>query len=229
MREERMVRHYNKRAGTYDEEIISKFGEYYFKVIKKILQFAEPKSEDVVVDIGAGTGAVSFAFAPRVKKVIAVDISEKMLEEAKRKAEDANIENMDFVVGTFMEPNVSEQADIVVSNISFHNLTDEEKAIAIKRMGKLLKDNGRLVLGDVIIFFDTSEKEADEVLDVIAEYLGRKKTKAIKELREVFKRKYPVKYENLEKMLTDAGFEIKEVDKIFSIIGIVKAVKTISQ
>ena len=224
-----MVENYDKRAETYDQEMISKFGEYYFKVIKKIVEFTQPKSEDIVLDIGAGTGAVSFALAPRVKRVIAVDISESMLAEARKKAEDANIGNIEFVVGDFLQPNVSEKVDAIVSNIALHHLTDEDKAKAIKNMAGLLNDKGRIVLGDVIIFFDTTQKQADEVLDTIEEYFGRKKSKAIKRLREVFKKRHPAKFETLEKIFADAGLKIEKVEKIFSIIGIIKAVKATSQ
>jgi len=227
MRENKVAKAYNRRAGEYDQEMISKFGEYYFKVIKKIVEFAKPKSQDVVLDIGAGTGAVSFALAPRVKRVIAVDISEGMLQEARKKAEDSNIGNIDFVVGDFLNPNVGEKVDIIVSNIALHHLTDEEKEKAIKRMAEMLNDGGRIVLGDVIIFFDTTQKQADEVLDVIREYLGRSRSRAIKELREVFRKSYPARFETLEKYFADSGLKIEKVEKIFSIIGIIKAVKAI--
>ena len=222
-----MLENYDKRAETYDQEMISKFGEYYFRVIRKMVEFIKPKSQDVVLDIGAGTGAVSFALAPYVKRVIAVDISESMLEEAKRKAQDSNIENIEFVVGDFLNLNVDEKVDAIVSNIALHHLTDEDKAKAIVNMASLLNDSGRIVLGDVIIFFDTTQKQADEVLDVIEEYFGRKKSKAIKRLREVFRKRHPATYETLEKCFTDAGFKIDKVEKIFSIIGIIRAVKAV--
>ena len=222
-----MVGNYGKGAETYDQEMISKFGEYYFRVIKKIVEFTQPKSQDIVLDLGAGTGAVSFALAPRVKRVIAVDISESMLAEARKKAEDANIGNIEFVVGDFLQPNVSEKVDAIVSNIALHHLTDEDKAKAIKNMAGLLNDKGRIVLGDVIIFFDTTQKQADEVLDAIEDYFGRKKSKAIKRLREVFKKRHPAKFETLEKIFADAGLKIEKVEKMFSIIGIIKAVKSI--
>jgi ubiquinone/menaquinone biosynthesis C-methylase UbiE len=222
-----MVGNYGKGAETYDQEMISKFGEYYFRVIKKIVEFTQPKSQDIVLDLGAGTGAVSFALAPRVKRVIAVDISESMLAEARKKAEDANIGNIEFVVGDFLQPNVSEKVDAIVSNIALHHLTDEDKAKAIKNMAGLLNDKGRIVLGDVIIFFDTTQKQADEVLDAIEDYFGRKKSKAIKRLREVFKKRHPAKFETLEKIFADAGLKIEKVEKMFSIIGIIKAVKAI--
>jgi ubiquinone/menaquinone biosynthesis C-methylase UbiE len=219
---------YARKAETYDQEMINKFGEHYFKVIRKIVELVRPRSEDVVLDMGAGTGAVSFALAPYVKKVIAVDISEQMLNEAKRKAEDSNIGNIDFVVGDFLHPNVEGTVDVIVSNIALHHLTDEEKEKAVKIMAEKLNDGGRLVLGDVIIFFDTTQKQADEVLNVIQEYMGRGKSRAIKELREVFSKKHPARFEDLERMIIGNGLKIEKVEKIFSIIGVIKAVKTAS-
>jgi ubiquinone/menaquinone biosynthesis C-methylase UbiE len=150
-----------------------------------------------------------------------------MLEEARKKAEDSDIGNIEFVVGDFLNPNVGEKVDIIVSNIALHHLTDEEKGKAIKRMAEMLNDGGRIVLGDVIIFFDTTQKQADEVLDVIREYLGRSRSRAIKELREVFRKSYPAKFETLEKYFTESGLKVERVEKIFSIIGIIKAVKAI--
>ena len=219
---------YSRKAETYDEEMIGKFGEYYFKVIKKIIEFAQPREDDTVLDMGAGTGAVSFAIAPRVKKVIAIDISREMLDEARRKAEDSNIGNIDFIVGDFLSPNYSDKVDVIVSNIALHCLTDADKEKAIKIMAHMLNDNGRLVLGDVIVFFDTTQKEADEVLNVIQEYMGRSRSRAIKELREVFRKQHPVKFEDLERMLKENGFRIDKIEKIFSIIGVIKAVKATS-
>jgi len=217
------------KAEQYDERMISKFGEYYFKTIRRIVELAHPKSTDVVIDLGAGTGAVSFAMAPWVKKVMAIDIDQGMLEEAKRKAEGANVQNIEFKLGSFLEPNVGEKADIIVSNIALHHLTDEDKAKAIRKMAELLNENGRIVLADVMIFSETAQKEIDDVLDAIREYFGSKKSRAIKELRVVFKKRYPAKYEDLERMFKEAGLEIVKVEKMFSIFGIISARKASAQ
>ena len=119
--------------------------------------------------------------------------------------------------------------DVIVSNIALHHLTDEDKEKAIAKMAEMLNENGRIVIGDVIIFFDTTEKQADEVLNTIEEYFGRKKSRAIKELRGVFKKSYPARFETLEKYFAGSGFKIDKVEKIFSIIGVIRAVKAISQ
>src|SRR5581483_959388 len=52
-----------------------------FRAIRdRIVEVASPTVEDVVVDLGAGTGLLTLALAPQVHEIVAVDISERMLE-----------------------------------------------------------------------------------------------------------------------------------------------------
>jgi ubiquinone/menaquinone biosynthesis C-methylase UbiE len=67
------------------------------------LIFEEPLEGSVVLDVGCGTGALSFEVAKSAKKVIGIDISEKAIEKA-RMREKSNIsflvmdaENMNFL------------------------------------------------------------------------------------------------------------------------------------
>src|SRR5262249_35911786 len=43
-------------------------------VIRKIVAFINPESSDVIVEIGAGTGALTALLAPRVSRLIAVEV-----------------------------------------------------------------------------------------------------------------------------------------------------------
>lgn len=58
---------------------------------------AQPQPDDVVVDLGAGTGLIALALAPRVAAVAAVDISAKMLPRLERHADSAGICNVQTV------------------------------------------------------------------------------------------------------------------------------------
>ncbi len=49
--------------------------EAFVELRDRILALAAPRPEDVVVDLGAGTGLLTLAFAPRVRRVWAIDIS----------------------------------------------------------------------------------------------------------------------------------------------------------
>ncbi len=108
------------------------------------------------MDLGAGTGALSLRLAPKVRRVIARDISEQMLKVAREKAQKKKVKNIDFDFGSFSEPNCGEKVDIV-SNLAFHHLTDEEKRKAIRVWYGLLKPGGGSYLV-TICGFSTTER-----------------------------------------------------------------------
>lgn len=62
------------------------------EVIGVIFAKLKPSSNDVFADIGCGTGGVSEFFAPYVRKIFAVDIDERAVEEAKIRLKDTNSE-----------------------------------------------------------------------------------------------------------------------------------------
>src|SRR5262245_46603602 len=48
-------------------------------VLQKIIRFIEPHSDDVLVEIGAGTGAVTRFLADHTKQVIAIEADAELL------------------------------------------------------------------------------------------------------------------------------------------------------
>lgn len=62
------------------------------EVIGVLFAKLKPGREEVFADIGCGSGGVAEFFAPYVKKVFAVDIDEKAVEEAKKRLERFNSE-----------------------------------------------------------------------------------------------------------------------------------------
>ena len=148
---------FSEKAAEYDD---SKSDEYR-ACADLVVDYADPDPDDVVADLGAGTGAIALALAPDAKYVLARDISEGMMEEARRKASEARITNVEFAYGEFREPNLDgpdrEPVDVVTSNFALHHLADDEKREAIR----IMADTGarRVVLGDVMFF---EEPDPDE-------------------------------------------------------------------
>jgi len=112
--EEEGAKYWDREARNYDMKI-EKYKEKYHKLVQYIVDLADPMKTDVIMEIGVGTGVVSLLLAPKVKKVIAVDISKEMLRITKEKAMETGISNIEFVRGTFHNPGIAEKVDIIIT------------------------------------------------------------------------------------------------------------------
>jgi ubiquinone/menaquinone biosynthesis C-methylase UbiE len=80
------------RANEYDNKM-QKFRNYSEEAIK-IVKILEITSQHSILDIGAGTGALSLELAKYSKEVTAVDISSQMLDILQKKAVERNVNNI---------------------------------------------------------------------------------------------------------------------------------------
>jgi ubiquinone/menaquinone biosynthesis C-methylase UbiE len=67
--------------------------------LREVLELARPKRGDLVIDVATGTGNTAFAIAPYVRRVVGVDLTREMLDEARRVAAEKSITNVDWVIG----------------------------------------------------------------------------------------------------------------------------------
>ncbi len=165
-----MKRPLEEHASRFDElapDYDGDRGPEYEAAVSLVVEHANPGPDEVVLDLGTGTGAIALALAEDATHVIGRDISEGMLEEAREKAADRSIENVEFGVGRFREPNLAETGisgvdetggvDVVTSNFAMHHLSDEEKREAISVLAGLGPQ--RIVLGDVMLFGEADPSE----------------------------------------------------------------------
>jgi cyclopropane fatty-acyl-phospholipid synthase-like methyltransferase len=139
---------FDEMAADYDTDR----GEEYRAAVSLVVRNGAPEAEDVVLDVGTGTGAVALALAETAGRVLGRDISEGMLAEAREKAAKRGVENVSFEVGRFREPNVPDgvEVDVVTSNFAMHHLDEEAKREAMETLADL--EPRRIVLGDVMFF-----------------------------------------------------------------------------
>jgi ubiquinone/menaquinone biosynthesis C-methylase UbiE len=114
-----------------------------------------------VVDLGAGTGRFALAAAGRFGQVTAVDISPAMLAVLRRRAAAAGVANLACVqAGLLSYRHAGPPADAVYTRNALHQLPDFWKALALDRIGAMLRPGGVLRLRDLVYDFQPSEAEA---------------------------------------------------------------------
>jgi ubiquinone/menaquinone biosynthesis C-methylase UbiE len=116
--------------------------------------------EQVVLEFGAGTGDLSIEIAKYCRTVYAVDISPVMLEYASKKAKRQGVNNIKYCHSGFLTYEHSgEPVDVIVSQLALHHLPDFWKLVALKRINKMLKKDGKLFLRDTVYSFEIENYE----------------------------------------------------------------------
>lgn len=111
------------------------------KKIQKIIEMSEVKENEKILDVGTGTGVlISFLLEKMPKKITAIDISENMIEAAKKKYNDSRIE---FVVKDVMEYNEPGYDYIFIYSAYPHF---KDKVNLLKHLYKLLNNGGRIII-----------------------------------------------------------------------------------
>lgn len=103
-----------------------------------ILEILDPQKDEVILDLGCGTGDLTKIISDKSKEVIGLDNSEVMIEKAKEKYPLIN-----FVIGNIINFSINKTFDAIFSNAVLHWVTDAEKAI--RNINKHLKTGGRFV------------------------------------------------------------------------------------
>lgn len=137
----------NSMAGCYDMLTPTEKS----RLRQKQIELTGIKEGDIVLEVGCGTGVMSVL--ARLKtgnrgKVHGIDIAEKMIIQARKKAEKYGLD-IDFKVASIDSlPFPDNQFDVVVASLMFHHLPVRIKESGLKEIYRVLKDNGRLLLSD---------------------------------------------------------------------------------
>jgi 2-polyprenyl-3-methyl-5-hydroxy-6-metoxy-1,4-benzoquinol methylase len=150
----RTERFWDRIAKQWDAEG-NKLDETSIKVIEKTKKHLT--DEDLVLEYGCGTGTISNELAGSVKKVQGIDISSKMIEVAKRTANERNIENIQYEKSTIFNEAYKPESFSLITAYSILHLLEEPQNV-LQRVNELLQPGGVFIsltpcLGERRTFF----------------------------------------------------------------------------
>lgn len=113
-----------------------------------VLCKSEISSEDVVIDIGCGTGGITTEIAKKAKKVIAIDKNPKAIEITKQNIEKHDVSEKVKLINTDGISSLQniDNVDVVVIGGSGNDL-DKIIELAISKLNK----NGRIIITAILI------------------------------------------------------------------------------
>lgn len=104
------------------------------------------------LDMGCGSGQITIPLARVAGEVIAVDISQAMIDLLEENLARQGLGNVSGRVQALEDLRLpAESLDLVVSNYALHHLADDDKRRLVGAAAAWLRPGGRLVIGDLML------------------------------------------------------------------------------
>src|ERR1700751_1566247 len=154
------------RAGEYFNRLAGKFGRSYcpgrsWQALSHLLLTLLPEID--IADLGAGEGTLAQLLARRARSVIAVDLSEKMVEFGSQLAREHGFSNLEYRLGDIEAPPIApETIDLAILSQALHHAIDPGRAI--QAAYRLLRPGGRILILDLLAH--TFEQAREQYADI---------------------------------------------------------------
>ena len=142
---------FDDAAEEYDvnrKYLIPCFDDFY-KIAIDVINFNGDNPK--VLDLGAGTGLLSKFLLEKFPnaEITLVDLASNMLDKAKIRFKD--YPNFKYLNEDYLQYDFTENYDIIISSLSIHHLTEEDKKSLYNKSSKLLNDKGIFVNADIVL------------------------------------------------------------------------------
>jgi ubiquinone/menaquinone biosynthesis C-methylase UbiE len=155
---------FGKSAASYVTSPIHKDGSDLVQMV----EMASVNGTEELLDVATGGGHTANAFAPLVKTVTAVDITQEMLVAADNFIKGNGHQNVTFIKGDAEKLPLSDESfDIVTCRIAPHHFPNVNRFVT--EVHRVLKSDGQFLLDDNVVpeddeldqFYNTIEKLRD--------------------------------------------------------------------
>jgi len=132
---------WDRLANNWDTPGVS-LGENDTRIIGKTKKYLD--ASDIILDYGCATGSIAIEIAAIVKEAYGIDISSKMIDIARRKADERKIKNIDFTQATIFDESLRKESfDLILAFSILHLL--ENSPQVMNRINQLLKPGGLFI------------------------------------------------------------------------------------
>jgi 2-polyprenyl-3-methyl-5-hydroxy-6-metoxy-1,4-benzoquinol methylase len=185
---DRIANQWDKRGNEIEQPTI-----FAMEKSKKYL-----RNGDLLLDFGCGTGSITNDIAPHVREIHAIDISSKMIEVAKRRAIEENIENVHYQQTTIFDDRYEKRSFNVILAFNILHLL-EGTPMVIQRINELLTADGLIISATPCL---------GERLAFLGIFLSLISRIGIVPYVKMFK------FSELESLITDGNFQIVEFEHL---------------
>ena len=140
-----MKHDFNHKAETFDSPKNIFLANLVCQAVEKQINLLSDKE---ILDFGGGTGLLTLPLSKQAKSVTLVDISEKMLEQARLKAEQQDIKNIQFLEQDLLKNPLEQEFDLIVVCRVLHHMPDLDATLAM--FHRHLREKGQVLIADFV-------------------------------------------------------------------------------
>ncbi len=139
-----------RQFGLNAERYVQSYDHSKGESLDRMVEVVNPVSGWRVLDIATGGGHTALAFAPRVKEVIATDITQEMLSAAEKFITAKGVTNVSFREADACDlPFQAAEFDLVTCRVAPHHFPD--CAQFVREMARVLKPGGTVAMIDNVV------------------------------------------------------------------------------
>ena len=231
MASDQAIRHqrktWNRRVATWDNHN----SQGMQTIANALLESADIGPGVRAVDLGCGTGRLALAMAERGADVLAVDVSQAMIEELEAQATKLGLGTVRGLAHAIEHLSLPpESCDLIVSNYALHHLRDADKARLVRQAVGWLRPGGSFIVADMMFGRGTNPDDRRIIVDKVRAMASKGIPGYWRILKNAFRflaraQERPLSLEAWQRLFSDAGLVDVEGRRVVAEASIVRGEK----